>query len=148
MVGLLDVNVLVALAWPNHIHHEAAHAWYRSNAALGWATCPVTQSGFVRVSSNRKLIPEAATPHEGLLLLRRIVAQTHHHFWIDDTSLASSRFLAAERLQAYHQVKDAHLLALALRHKGRLVTFDSAVAGLMPKGYPSGAVCVVGGAVS
>ena len=148
MVGLLDVNVLVALAWPNHIHHHAAHDWYRAHAPLGWATCPLTQSGFVRVSSNRQVIPEAATPHESLLLLRRIVAQPHHRFWIDDTSLASSRFLAPERLQAHHQVTDAHLLALALRHKGRLVTFDSAVGGLAPKQSPAGAVCVVGGAVS
>ena len=148
MVGLLDVNVLVALAWPNHIHHNLAHEWYRSHAARGWATCPLTQSGFVRVSSNRKVIPEAATPHESILLLRRIVAQPHHQFWLDDISLATSRFVAPARLQGYHQVTDAHLLALALRHKARLVTFDSAVGGLVPNGFPPGTVWVVGGAVS
>ena len=148
MVGLLDVNVLVALAWPNHIHHEAAHAWYRAQAVQGWATCPLTQSGFVRVSSNRKVVPGAATPQEGLLLLRRIIALPHHRFWIDDTSLAGSRFVNPERLQGYHQVTDAHLLALALRHGGRLVTFDSAVRGLLPEGASAGAVCVVGSPVS
>lgn len=148
MVGLLDVNVLVALAWPNHIHHEVAHAWYQAHAALGWATCPFTQSGFVRVSSNRKVTPGAATPQEGLLVLRRIVALPHHRFWIDDTSLANSRFVVPERLQGHHQVTDAHLLALALRHKGRLVTFDSAVAALLPTAAPEAAVCVLGQPVS
>ena len=69
-------------------------------------------------------------------------------FWLDDISLATSRFVAPARLQGYHQVTDAHLLALALRHKARLVTIDSAVGGLVPNGFPPGTVWVVGGAVS
>lgn len=52
MAALLDVNLLVALAWPNHVHHQAALGWFQRNQAAGWATCPLTESGFVRVSSN------------------------------------------------------------------------------------------------
>ncbi|MGH9896422.1 MAG: type II toxin-antitoxin system VapC family toxin, partial [bacterium] len=52
MIGLLDFNVLVALAWPNHVHHQAAVKWFLTNQSGGWATSPLTESGFVRVSSN------------------------------------------------------------------------------------------------
>jgi hypothetical protein len=148
LIGLLDVNVLVALAWPNHIHHEAAHGWFGAEGRHGWATCPLTESGFVRVSSNRKVVPAAVTPHEAILLLRRIVALPHHRFWEDDTSLAHSRFVAAERLQGYRQVTDAHLVALALRREGRLVTLDPAIRSLLPPGTPARAVTVVGERVS
>lgn len=148
MVGLLDVNVLVALAWPNHVHHEAAHEWFAAEACRGWATCPLTETAFVRVSSNPKAVRSAVTPHEALLLLRRMVALPHHRFWEDDTSLARSRFVAAERLQGYRQVTDAHLLALTLRREGRLVTFDAALRGVLPPGSPARAICVVGEALS
>ena len=146
-VALLDVNVLVALAWPNHVHHEFAHAWFAANQRHGWATCPVTQSGFVRVSSNSHVIPEARTPREAIRLLRQIVAFRGHVFWSDDTSLAHSKFVAVERLVGHGQVTDAHLLALALRRDGRLATFDKGVSALSPAGAP-GAVVVLAGAAA
>jgi len=80
----LDVNMLIALAWPSHIHHGPAHAWFAANAVRGWATCPLTQCGFVRISSNPGIIPEAVTPQAALDLLRQIVANKHHAFWPDD----------------------------------------------------------------
>jgi hypothetical protein len=95
-VALLDVNVLVALAWPNHAHHELALRWFKKHQKWGWATCPTTQSGFVRVSSNQQVLPNAKSPHEALLLLRRITVLPHHVFWADDTAmriLSSSIFL-------------------------------------------------------
>jgi uncharacterized protein len=70
LIALLDVNVLVALAWPNHIHHRAAHRWYAAHRAQGWATCPPTQAGFVRVSSNAKALPGAKSPRDAFELLR------------------------------------------------------------------------------
>jgi toxin-antitoxin system PIN domain toxin len=78
MICLLDVNLLVALAWPNHVHHAAALGWFRRNQATGWATCPLTQSGFVRVSSNSAMVSDARSPQEAIQLLRRIVALPHH----------------------------------------------------------------------
>jgi uncharacterized protein len=121
---LLDVNVLVALAWPNHVHHSAALAWFGDVGKKGFATCPVTQSGFVRVSSNKRAIPAARTPREACELLRRIVALPGHVFWTDDINLAKSEHVAWERLGAHSQVTDAHLLAVALRYGGKLATFD------------------------
>lgn len=130
MITLLDVNVLVALAWPNHLHHRAAHRWFGRHRAAGWATCSITETGFVRVSSNPRVIPEARTPGQALLLLRAITAVAGHEFWIDDVSPATDEAFPSERLVGYQQVTDAHLLALTIRRGGRLATFDSAVLDL------------------
>lgn len=127
-VALLDVNVLVALTWPNHVHHRAAGAWFATGAGDGWATCSVTESGFVRVSSNRRVIPTAATPGEAVDVLRRLRRLSGHHFWHDDVSLADCDEVDVEALNGYRQVTDAHLVALAARRGGRLVTFDRSVA--------------------
>jgi toxin-antitoxin system PIN domain toxin len=127
------VNVLVALAWPNHVHHEAAHRWFAGLGRRdGWATCPLTQSGFVRVSSNARIVPEARSPHEAVALLERIVERPGHRFWTDTVSIVSSPFIARTRLQGHRQVTDAHLLAVALANRGALATFDAGVTALAP----------------
>ena len=127
--GLLDVNLLVALAWPSHLHHRPAHAWFSRNAARGWATCPLTQCALVRISSNPKIVPEAVTPGEALDLLRQIVAQKHHTFWPDDVALLDE-CIPGKALAGHRQVTDAYLLGLAIRHGGRLVTLDKGVLAL------------------
>jgi toxin-antitoxin system PIN domain toxin len=144
MTHLLDVNLLVALAWPNHIHHAAALDWFRRSQAAGWATCPLTESGFVRVSSNSSVVPEARSPREASHLLRRIVALPHHVFWHDDVSMASSDFLEEVPLVGYRQVTDAHLLALARQRGGRLATLDGKMRSLVPLGLDAAEIlCLV-----
>jgi toxin-antitoxin system PIN domain toxin len=143
MVSLLDVNVVVALAWPNHIHHEAAHRWFRRNAASGWATSPLTQTGFVRVSSNRRVLSPARTPQEAVVLLRAMTSLPHHVFWTDEISIASSALVDASRLLGHHQVTDAHLLAVALSRQGRLATFDRGIVDLVPAGYSQDRVVLI-----
>lgn len=135
MISLLDVNLLVALAWPSHVQHGAALRWFRENGSAGWATCPLTQSGFVRVSSNRTIIPEAKSPQEAIDLLRRIVARPGHRFWKDDVAVSNAAEIESTRLLGYRQVTDAHLLALAIRRGGRLATFDGGVRELVPAKY-------------
>lgn len=130
---LLDVNVLVALAWPNHVHHAPAHAWFAAVRREGWATTPITQSGSVRVSSNTRAIPDARTPAEARALLARMVAVEGHVFWPDDVALVG-RPGPLDRVVGYRQVTDAHLLELAIRHGGRLATFDRGVCDLVPEG--------------
>lgn len=143
---LLDVNVLVALAWPNHIHHAPAHAWFGRVRDAGWATTPLTQSGFVRVSSNTRAIPEARTPAEARALLRRIVALEGHVFWPDDVSVAGDGAGPFDGVVGYRQVTDAHLLTLAIRRGGRLATFDRGVVHLVPVGVDAAeAVEVIAG---
>ena len=143
MIGLPDVNVLVAMAWPNHVHHDRARRWFEESHRQGWATCPLTESGFVRVSSNRKVTPAARRPEEAIRLLRELTALAGHAFWTDDTSIARSRWIAAERLLGHGQVTDAHLVALSLRRRGRLVTFDRGIAEVLPPGVTAADVLVV-----
>jgi hypothetical protein len=134
VIGLLDVNVLVALAWPNHVHHVAATEWFGGHHRDGWATCPITESGFVRVSSNRRVTPAATTPEAAIRLLRELTALEGHTFWSDDTSIARSPWIAAEKLMGHGQVTDAHLVAVTLSRGGRLVTFDDGIAEILPPG--------------
>lgn len=144
MAALPDVNVLVALAWPNHVHHLPAQQWFAAHHRQGWATCPLTESGFVRVSSNPRTTPEAKTAREALAILRRIVAMPGHEFWRDDTSLATGNSLAEERLLGHKQVTDAHLLSLVIGRGGRLVTFDRGVRELVPDEHRHECVVVLG----
>lgn len=144
MVALLDVNLLIALAWPNHVHHSIAQEWFRKNQAKGWATCPVVQAGFVRVSSNSSAIPGAKTPAEAFALLSEITALRNHVFWKDDVRLDASKLVARARVMGYRQVTDAHLLGVALRHKGRLATLDGGIRNLVPDGFAAEeVVCVI-----
>lgn len=141
--ALLDVNVLVALTWPTHVHHELAQRWFSGRRRVGWATSPPTQAGFVRVLSNPAVSPHALTPSQAFEVLGEVASQPGHVFWPDDGSLAGSRFLDPSRLQGYRQVTDAHLLAIALRHGGSLATFDRGVAALVPAGAPPESILLV-----
>ena len=134
LIPLLDVNVLVALAWPNHIHHDRAHQWFTDARGQGWATCPLTQSGFVRVSSNRKAIPDAVAPQESIALLQRIILLPHHQFWHDQFSIADAETVDRGKLFGYRQVTDAHLLGIALANGGCLATFDRGIETIVPQG--------------
>lgn len=133
-VALLDVNVLVALFDPDHVHHEAAHAWFALNRGVGWATCPLTENGVVRVLSNPAYGAEPERPGALLARLRSFCASGGHVFWLDDVTLRSARALRAGAALSHGTLTDVYLLALALAHGGRLATFDrripvAAVAG-------------------
>lgn len=141
--ALLDVNLLVALAWPNHVHHDVSTAWFERHSETGWATSPVTQSGFVRVSSNARATPGAKTPAEAVQLLERIVALPGHRFWEDEVSLVESKAVAREKLVGHRQVTDAHLLALAIEHQGRLATLDARITRIVPDAFDAREVLVV-----
>lgn len=130
MTDLLDVNLLVSLAWPNHVHHIQALAWFRRRRGQPWATTPLTEAGFVRVSSNTSAIPAAVTPTEALALLDRMREVAGHRFLADDVPSVVGSYLTPEQVATYRQVTDAHLLAVARRHGARLATLDRGVAAL------------------
>jgi uncharacterized protein len=131
VTDLLDVNLLVSLAWPNHMHHAAAQRWFRHGPRRPWATTPVTESGFVRVSSNRSAIPTAVAPAQAVALLARMRGVAGHTFLPDDVELVTGEdHVDTTRVVTYRQVTDAHLLALARRHGARLATLDRGVKAL------------------
>ena len=142
MTDLLDVNLLMSLAWPNHVHHGPARAWFGARDGQPWATSPVTEAGFVRVSSNASAIPTAVTPGEARTLLGQMRHVEGHVFLPDDIELVTgSESALAGRIVGHRQVTDAHLLALARRHGARLATFDRAVTALA--GQDTGTVVLV-----
>jgi toxin-antitoxin system PIN domain toxin len=124
---LLDVNALVALAWDSHVHHAPMRTWFEANRSRGWASCPLTESGFVRVSSNPKVLPSPIgidAARAVLAVLRRVAG---HRFLVDDISITDADF---PRIVGHRQVTDAHLLTLARRMGVALVTFDAGLAAL------------------
>jgi toxin-antitoxin system PIN domain toxin len=122
--ALLDINILTALLWPAHEHHEGAHRWFRDRADAPWATCPLTQLGFVRIISNPAFSRDALSPVEALALLGENLRHPAHEFWSDSLQVPAAVKEAESRLQGYRQLTDAYLLALAHRRKGVLATFD------------------------
>ncbi len=135
-VRLLDINLLIALAWPSHIHHQPAHAWFAANSKFGWATCPITQCGFVRISSNPKIIAEAASPKTALATLCDIVALENHIFWPDSVAMSESGEVPTHLLIGHRQVTDAYLLGLAKSNNGKLATLDKKISSLLPPDSP------------
>jgi len=126
---LLDVNVLVAMAWPRHTAHATVQKWLGRHASDGWATCPLTQAGFTRVVSNPAFSRDALTPKQALTILEANLEHPAHHFWPDSLSLGEAMSEVGE-LTGHNQITDAYLLALAISRKGTLVTLDKSIAKL------------------
>ena len=121
--ALLDVNVLLALLDADHSDHGRAWEWLDAEITSGWASCAITQNGFVRTISQPRY-PSPISPSEAVALLGRATADAHHGYWACDISLLDGDLVDATRLHGPRQVTDAYLLALAVAHDGRFVTFD------------------------
>lgn len=126
-MALLDVNALVALAWDSHVHHAVMREWFSAEGSSGWATCPITESGFVRVSSNPKALPSPIGISAAHGVLAALRALDGHRFLVDNVSIVDPD---VPELAGYRQVTDAHLLTLARRSGMRLVTFDAGISAL------------------
>lgn len=120
---LLDVNVLLALLDPAHVHHEVAHAWF-ATANAAWASCNLTQNGALRIMSHPRYGNAVASTAIAAELLAGLCSQPGHVYWSADLSLLDSPLIDRTRLLAAEQVTDTWLLALAVQHGGRLATFD------------------------
>jgi toxin-antitoxin system PIN domain toxin len=125
-VFLLDVNALVALAWDSHVHHAVTRRWFGAHAGGGWATCPITESGFVRVSSNPKVLPHPIGVSAAREVLSALRGVGGHRFLVDDVSLTDAD---VPEILGHRLVTDVHLLVLARRAGARVLTFDAALAG-------------------
>ncbi|MHB1872650.1 MAG: TA system VapC family ribonuclease toxin [Steroidobacteraceae bacterium] len=126
MRSLLDINVLIAMFDPDHVSHEPALKWFARHAREGWASCPLTQNGCVRIMSS----PSYANPQPVQALVGRLAeacGEGIHEFWPDAPSLLDSAVFDATRIHGPRQITDVYLLGLAVRHGGRFVTFDGRV---------------------
>lgn len=123
MRALLDVNVLIALLDAGHLMHRPAMAWLEREIQYGWASCPITENGVVRIMSQ----PGYPNTRPAAQIAERLAEACHspaHAFWADDTSLIADGILDWRRVLGHRQVTDAYLLAMAVRHQGRFVTLD------------------------
>jgi len=122
--ALLDLNILTALLWPAHEHHDVAHHWFGGRTNARWATCSLTQLGFVRIVSNPAFSRDALSPARAVALLAENLAHPAHEFWAESLQLPAAVKGMEQALQGHRQLTDGYLLALANRRKGVLATFD------------------------
>lgn len=124
--ALLDINVLLALLDSDHIDHTRASDWLDDEIDAGWASCAITENGFVRIISQPRY-PSPVSPAEAIELLARASNGGRHEFWPCDVSLLDPQSVDSSRVHGPRQVTDAYLLALAKAHDGRFITFDRSV---------------------
>jgi toxin-antitoxin system PIN domain toxin len=122
-IALLDVNVLVALFHPDHINHDAAHAWFAANRDRGWATCPLTENGVLRILANAATFGDHHSPASVRSRLDALCASDEHVFWPDTVSLRDGQLFNLSAV-GHRQLTDIYLLGLAVANHGRLATFD------------------------
>ncbi len=142
MTALLDVNALIALAWPNHVHHGAVRAWFADRRQHGWATCLMTEAGFVRVSCNPSVVKHAVAPLDAIAVLERLTRLGAHEFWPLERSIIHLPESIGARLKGYRQVSDALLLDAAIRRRGQVATLDAGMESLVA-GNERSSVCVI-----
>jgi len=138
---LLDINTLLALAWPNHLHHRSAHEWFARESKRGWGTCSVTQLGFVRISSH-PAFEHHVSAQEAFQKLKEIAAVPGHIFWPEPADGYASESLSqvVPKILTHSMVTDGFLAGVAKFNGGKLATFDKALARAFPDG------CVLVGA--
>ena len=142
MRALLDVNVLVALLDAAHVHHGAASSWLDRNLERGWASCPITQNGCLRVLSSENY-PRSQPVAAVAARLREATATRFHEFWTDDFSVLDTTRLDHDWLLRTRQVDDGYLLAMAVRREGVFVTLDRGIDLNLVRGAQSRHVLVI-----
>jgi toxin-antitoxin system PIN domain toxin len=142
MRALLDINVLLALLDADHADHASARAWLSAEIDHGWASCALTQNGFVRVVS-QPFYPSPVSPTEAIRRLERATSAPHHTFWTCDLSVLDDSKIDRTRIHGPRQVTDAYLLALAVSMRGRFATFDRTVPVTAVRGATSDHLVVI-----
>jgi toxin-antitoxin system PIN domain toxin len=119
---LLDINVLLALFDPLHIHHDATHQWFSQRGRKSWATCPLTENGVVRIASHPQYPNRPGDVQAVLAILRKFCKVREHLFWSEDISIRN--LIRSDALLTSGQITDVYLLGLAAHNGGRLATLD------------------------
>lgn len=126
MRALLDINVLIALLDCDHSSHAVAMQWFTLHAREGWASCPITENGCIRIMSNAAY-PNALPVRALIQRLGEACVEDVHEFWSDQISLLDSSLIDATRIHGPRHLTDIYLLALAVAHTARFVTFDAKI---------------------
>jgi hypothetical protein len=136
VIALLDVNVLLSMLWPRHIFFQPASRWFAANRGRGWATCPISQAGFVRLYTQPAVTGMEISMADAIGLLQNNCKEPDHVFWPQDLAVTELLPEIRQRLVGHRQLSDAILLDLAIRKGGRLATLDRRVEKLLAPGSP------------
>lgn len=145
-VALLDVNVLIAIFDPSHVNHEHAHLWLTRNRKQGWATCPITLNGCIRIVSNSAYPAMDVSPANMAGRLQEFCSTPDHHFWPDSVSLLDQSLFRLSMIGGHRNITDAYLLGLAVRNHGKLATFDQSIPLKAVHGAAPGNLAIIGSA--
>lgn len=126
MIALLDVNLLIALFDPRHVHSVLAQEWFAAERSKGWATCPLTQAACMRILSQpaypgRLSVPDIARR------MRSATESSDHHFWADSLQPCDQKVFDYQTVTSSRHLTDLYLLALSVKNGGRLVTSDRGI---------------------
>lgn len=130
MTFLLDVNVLYFLHQPRHSEFEIVQRWFVRQAADNFATCPVTQSGLLRLLCQARTGFDLFAIGEARAALAELTARKGHVFWPDNPGYLGATQRFSRRIQGHRQITDAYLLGLAIHKRGKLATFDRGIVQL------------------
>lgn len=122
---LMDINLLLALSDPMHIHHETACRWFAEKGHSSWATCPITENGFIRIASHPNYPNRPGSVAVVMDILRQLCEVPGHHFWPEGISLL--QILQTDAIITHAQVTDVYLLGLAVHNKGKMATLDQRI---------------------
>ncbi len=122
---LLDINLLLALMDPAHVHHELSHRWFAAKGQRAWATCPLTENGFLRIASHSNYPNRPGNVPAVMAILRKACKTPGHQFWTDNLSIVE--ILEQDAIITHAQITDVYLLGLAVRKRGKLATLDQRI---------------------
>lgn len=139
MTALLDVNALIALVDSEHVAHAAMQRWFTKHHRAGWATCPLTENGMVRVLSQAAYPSGQRAPAEVIQVLNalKMAFRNWYQFWPDDISIADESIIESALIAGTRQVTDAYLVGLAARHDAVLISFDRSLSWQAVRGGSS-----------
>lgn len=129
---LLDINLLLALSDPMHVHHESAHIWFAETGQRAWATCPLTENGFIRIASHPNYPNRPGDVPAVLAIFRRLCEAPGHRFWSEDVSIL--QILEPAAIITHAQITDVYLLGLAVHKSGKLATLDRRIPAATVRG--------------
>jgi uncharacterized protein len=124
---LLDVNVVIALTESRHDDFELAQEWFASLGNESWGVCPLTEIGFVRITTNPSFVPRSRTQEDATYILQELATCPGYRYWPLTGSWTALTAPFASRITGHQQVTDAYLLGMAIKEDGILVTFDKAI---------------------
>ena len=122
---LLDVNVLIAVLDPQHVHHNKAADWFLAKHRDGGATCPLTENGVIRITGHPNYPGGTGSTDIARSMLLALISQPGHQFWQDNLSLGDVKLFP--KLPNARHLTDVYLLALAVENKGQLITLDKRI---------------------